>query len=54
MDTTSDNNTEMKGMGLFMEKILCRLSEKNILIPMIGLKGTDNISEKLSPLLKSV
>ena len=54
VDTTSDNNTEMKGMGLFMEKILCRLSEKNILIPMIGLKGTDNISEKLSPLLKSV
>ena len=54
VDTTSDNNTEMKGMGLFMEKISCRLSEKNISIPMIGLKGTDNISEKLSPFLKNV
>lgn len=50
VDTTSDNNTETKGRGLFMEKISSRLSEKNIFIPMIGLKGTDNISEKLSPL----
>lgn len=54
VDTTSDNNAEVKGMGLFMEKISCRLSEKNISIPMIGLKGIDNILEKLNPLLKTV
>lgn len=53
VDTTSDNNTEMKGMGLFMEKISRRLSEKSVSIPMIGLKGTDDISEKLGPLLKN-
>ena len=52
VDTTSDNNTEMKGMGLFMEKISCRLSEKSVSIPMIGLKGTDDISDKLSPLIE--
>lgn len=54
VDTTLDNNTETNGMGLFMEKISYRLSEKNISIPMVGLKGTDDISEKLSPLLKNV
>ena len=52
VDTTSDNNIEMKGMGLFMEKISCRLSEKSVSIPMIGLKGTDDISDKLSPLIE--
>lgn len=54
VDTTSDNNTETNGMGLFMEKILCRLSDNNISIPMVGLKGNDDISEKLSLLLKIV
>ena len=54
VDTTSDNNAEVKGNGLFMEKISSRLSEKNIFIPMIGLKGNDDISDKLRPLLKSV
>lgn len=47
VDTTSDDNAEIRGMGLFMEKISNRLSEKNISISMIGLKGSDNISEKL-------
>ena len=54
VDTTSDNNAEVKGNGLFIEKISSRLSEKNIFIPMIGLKKTDNISDKLRPLLESV
>lgn len=50
VDTTSDNNAEVKGNGLFIEKISSRLSEKGIVIPMIGLKGTDNVSDKLRPL----
>lgn len=54
VDTTSDNNAEVKGSGLFIEKISSQLSEKNIFIPMIGLKGTDNVSDKLRPLLKNV
>lgn len=35
-----------------MEKIASWLSERNIFIPMVGLKGTDNISDKLQWLLK--
>lgn len=54
VDTTSNNNSEVEGRGLFMEKIFYRLSEKNIFIPMIGLKGTDNISDKLRSLLKNM
>ncbi|MDO5416934.1 MAG: 2-thiouracil desulfurase family protein [Lachnospiraceae bacterium] len=52
VDTTSDNDAEIKGMGLFMEKISEKLSKENIEIPMIGIKGTDQISEKLQSLMK--
>lgn len=51
VDTTSDDNKEINGMGLFIEKIVHQLEEKNISIPMIGIKGTDNIREKLQQLL---
>ncbi len=50
VDTTSDDNEEISGMGLFMEKISLQLSEKNVSIPMIGLKGTDDIQQKLQRL----
>ena len=51
VETTSDNNAEINGMGLFVEKIVKRLSEENISVPMIGIKGTDNIREKLQQLI---
>lgn len=51
IETTSDNNEEINGMGLFMEKIFYRLSKENISVPMTGLKGKDNISEKLRQIL---
>lgn len=51
VDTTSDNNEEISGMGLFIEEISCQLSKVNISIPMIGLKGNDNIIERLQQLL---
>ncbi len=47
VETTSDNNAETDGMGLFAEKIACQLLQEKIHIPMIGIKGTDNIQEKL-------
>lgn len=50
VDTTSDDNKEIPGMGLFMEEISHQLSENNISIPMIGLKGTDDILQKLQRL----
>lgn len=54
VDTTSDDNAEIRGMGLYMEKISCRLSEKNISISMIGLRESDNIAEKLYPLIRNM
>ncbi len=51
VDTTSDNNAEISGMGLFVEKISFRLLEKKISIPMIGVKGMDNLQEKLQQLI---
>jgi predicted secreted protein len=51
VETTSDNNTEINGMGLFMEKISRQLARENISVPMIGIKGTDNIQEKLQPFM---
>lgn len=51
VETTSDNDAEINGMGLFAEKIFRRLLRENISIPMIGIKGTDNIQEKLQQLI---
>lgn len=51
VDTTSDRNEEISGMGLFIEEISSRLSNMDISIPMIGLKGNDNIIERLQQLL---
>ena len=51
VETTSDNNAETGGMGLFIEKISSRLLQKKLSIPMIGVKGTDNIQDKLRKLM---
>ena len=51
VETTSDNDAEINGMGLFIDKIFCQLLRENISIPMIGIKGTDNIQEKLQQLI---
>lgn len=51
VNTTSDNNMEINGMGLFIEKISKGLEKENIIVPMIGIKSTDGISEKLRQLL---
>ena len=53
VDTTSDRNEEISGMGLFIEEISSRLSNMDITIPMIGLKGNDNIIERIQLLLLS-
>jgi predicted secreted protein len=51
VNTTSDHNMEISGMGLFIERIYERLLQENISIPMVGIKATDNIIEKLQTLL---
>ena len=51
VETTSDNNAEINRMGLFVEKIVNQLLQENMSVPMIGIKGTDNIQEKLHQLV---
>ena len=51
VNTTSDHNMEITGMGLFIEKISNRLSKENITVPIIGIKAADDIIEKLHQLL---
>lgn len=51
VDTTSNDNAEVNGMGLFMNEISHQISRENVSISMIGLKGNENIQEKLDQLL---
>lgn len=51
VNTTSDNNMEIKGIGLFIEKISIGLAKNDISVPIIGLKATDNFIEKIQHLL---
>ncbi len=51
VNTTSDNNMEIDGMGLFMEKISQALANAGITLPMVGIKATDDVREKLEQLL---
>lgn len=50
VDTTSDHNEEISGQGLFIEKISALLSKENLFVPMVGLKGSDQIPEKVQQL----
>ncbi len=50
VDTTSDNNEEIPGMGLFIEKIARRLQDRGISVPIIGLKGSDAVAQRLRQL----
>ena len=51
VDTTSDRNEEVEGMGLFMEELSRMLSENRISVPMIGLTGSGPVTERLRPLI---
>lgn len=51
VDTTSDNNLEIKGKGLFMEELSKRLSLEHLSIPMMGLKSTDDVVANIKTLL---
>lgn len=51
IETTSECNQETEGMGLFMEALSRRLAADNLSIPMLGIKGSDNVAEKVKLLL---
>lgn len=47
VETTSDNDREIDGRGLFMEALHRRLEAEKLEIPMFGIKASDDISEKI-------
>ena len=51
VETTSNCDQETDGMGLFMEILNRRLAAENLSIPMLGIKGSDNVTEKVRLLL---
>lgn len=51
VETTSDRDREVVGKGLFMEELSRRLAAAHLDIPMLGIKGTDDVVEKVKSLL---
>lgn len=52
VDTTSDNDEEINGKGLFMSELYEKLEKENLSIPMIGLKSTDDYIVKITTLIQ--
>lgn len=51
IDTTSDNDEEVSGKGIFMHELINRLEEEHLNIPMVGVKGSDGAAEQIRLLL---
>ena len=51
VETTSDNDAEIPGMGLFMGRLADRLTEAGASVPMLGLKASDDAASRLKALL---
>ena len=51
VETTSDNDAEIPGMGLFVGCLAERLAEAGISVPMLGLKAADDAASRLKALL---
>lgn len=51
VDTTSDNDNEINGQGVFIKAIKEALTKKNLLIPMIGIKSTPDAVNCVKSLL---
>ncbi|HCQ5600982.1 CD3072 family TudS-related putative desulfidase [Clostridioides difficile] len=51
VDTTSDNDNEIKGQGVFITAIKEALAKKKLLIPVIGIKSTPDAVNCVKSLL---
>ena len=51
VETTSDNNLELKGEGVFIIELKKRLKDENIQIPIIGIKATEDYIKKIKNIL---
>ena len=52
VDTTSQDDQEVPGMGVFLEDLSHRLEEVGWQIPMVGFRGTDDAVETVQRLLE--
>ena len=52
VDTTSQDDQEVPGMGVFLEALSHRLEEVGWKIPMVGFRGTDDAVETVQRLLE--
>ena len=51
VETTSDNNEEISGKGIFMGELEKRIESAHVKIPLIGIKDSDNLEEKIRVLI---
>ena len=51
VESTSDNDVEINGMGIFMEALHKETSARGLNIRMTGIKGSDDIMEKFKEFL---
>ena len=51
VDTTSAEDEEVPGKGEFMAELDRRLTDLGLHIPMVGIKGSDDLVQKMSALL---
>lgn len=51
VETTSDNNKEIEGQGVFIEKLREALNKEKISIKFIGIKANENPIEKIKKIL---
>lgn len=54
VETTSADNKEQPGKGLFMEELERRLVSAGFSLPMAGLKASDDVTAKLRTLLQAI
>jgi len=47
VESTSDNDVEIDGMGVFMTALHKEITSRSLNIRMTGIKGSDNFAEKL-------
>ncbi len=52
VDTTSKEDVEVEGQGLFMEMLMSGVRERGLEIPFIGIKGSDDLAAKARSLLR--
>lgn len=51
VDTTSDDNQEIEGEGVFIAELRERLAEAHLTIPVVGIKASENGAERMRKLL---